>query len=174
MRENSINFRAQAHVIGTGNHKPTAGGGSGIWRRMRIIQFQNQPTEVDTHLKEKLLAELPGVLAWCLKGLDDWLENGRRLEVPDVLNEDTQEYQAMADPIKQFADDCLVLGAEQSISVSDLHTAFSNWYVDNVGEKVPGKRSLANRLDELGWPKSANRNDTRYRFGVDLVRNDIE
>ena len=170
MRQDSINFKGVAHVIATGNHRPSAGGGSGIWRRMRIIQFQNIPAEIDTHLSEKLLAELPGVLAWMLQGLDMWLENGRKLDIPAILTQDTEEYQSMADPIKQFADDCLILDPAQAATVSDLYTAFTNWYVDNVGEKVPGKRTLGTRLDELGWPKSVSNNVNRLRQGVGITR----
>ena len=67
------------------------------------------------------------------------------------------------------ADDCFAVDSEQTASVSDLYTAFSSWYVDNVDEKVPGKRTLGNRLDELGWPKSVAINTNRVRQGMAIM-----
>ncbi len=61
MRQDSINFKSVSHVIATGNHRPNAPSSDGIWRRLRIVQFQNVPEQPDTDLKTDLLADLAGV-----------------------------------------------------------------------------------------------------------------
>ena len=83
MRADSVNFRSQLHVMATGNHKPRAGAASGIWRRLRIVEFQHKPETPDKGLKDALRGpELPGVFAWLLEGLDRWIGNGRSLGHP--------------------------------------------------------------------------------------------
>ena len=107
MRQDSFNFTSSAHVCATSNHRPRAAGSSGIWRRLRMVHFQNQPSTPDKQLKKKLLAEAPGVFAWMLEGLDRWIENGRQLNTPAVLLADTEAYRSDADPVMQWADERL-------------------------------------------------------------------
>ena len=82
MRQNSFNFQSTLQVIITGNFKPRANAVGGIWRRLRMIEFQNVPDEVNPHLGKELRANLPGVFAWIHKGLARWIANGRRLRLP--------------------------------------------------------------------------------------------
>ena len=130
MRQDSFNFNSVSHVIATGNHRPRAAAGSGIWRRLRIVQFQHQPAEPNTTLKAELLAELPGVFAWMLKGLHDWIANGRKLDTPNVLRQETEAYRSDADPVKQFADECLTLDPALTSTVPMIYDAFFANVVD--------------------------------------------
>ena len=169
MRQDSINFKSIAHVVATGNHQPKAAASSGTWRRMRILQFQAKPDTPNTALKSELLADLPGVVAWLLKGLDKWIANGRQLTTPDVLMRETDSYRADADPVKQYADTFLVLDAKLGVEVPGLYAHFHQWWLDNVGEKPLGKRRFGTRLDELGWPKSVTVGTIRTRQGMKIV-----
>ncbi len=57
------------------NHKPHVRDYSmGFWRRLRLIPFeaQFQGDAADRELDRKLLAELPGVLAWAVRGCLEW------------------------------------------------------------------------------------------------------
>ena len=110
MRQDSFNFQSIAHIIATGNHRPRAAAGSGIWRRMAIIEFQNKPETPDKTLRAKFLANLPGIMAWALQGLDEWIAAGRELVEPDVLLRDRNAYQQDAAPVAQFVAECLTLG----------------------------------------------------------------
>ena len=73
MRQNSFTFRSQAHLLIIGNTQPSANAASGIWRRIRQVEFRHAPEQVDKMLKEKLLADLPGIAAWGLEGLRRWV-----------------------------------------------------------------------------------------------------
>ena len=168
MRQDSFNYTSTAHVVATGNHRPRAAGSSGIWRRLRMVHFRNQPATPDTELKRKLMADLPGVFAWCLEGLDRWIANGRKLDTPAIMLADTEAYRADADPVMQWADDATYLADDASVTVADLYAAFETWHIENVGAKVMTKRGFGNRLDELGYPPATTDGRVRTRHGMAL------
>jgi DNA primase len=52
-------------------------GTAGIWRRVKVIPWEQHLTEErDRDLPKKLRAEYAGTLAWMVRGLLDWLDNG--------------------------------------------------------------------------------------------------
>ena len=62
-----------------GNHRPTVTGTDlGIWRRLRLIPWlvTVAPEDQDKQLAAKLIAELPGVLAWAIRGCLEWQRVG--------------------------------------------------------------------------------------------------
>ena len=62
-----------------GNHKPRiSGSDNGIWRRPKLIPFtESIPVEErDLDFEDKLAAELPGILAWAVRGCLAWQEDG--------------------------------------------------------------------------------------------------
>ena len=60
------------------NHKPEIQGTEqAIWRRVQLVPFDvDFRGKEDPMLKEKLLAELPGILAWSVRGCMAWLADG--------------------------------------------------------------------------------------------------
>ena len=128
MRADSINFQSQAHILATGNHRPSAKASSGIWRRLHIIQFQNRPGNPDKGLKAHLKGELPGIFNWVLEGLHKWIANGRQLATPYVLTADTGDYKASVDPVHQFAMEHLELTPDGAVTVDEIYGAMENWW----------------------------------------------
>ena len=166
MRQDSFNFMSVSHVIATGNHRPRAAAGSGIWRRMAIIELQNQPETPDKALKARLIANLPGIMAWAMQGLDEWLADGRQLTLPDVLIRERNAYQQEAAPVAQFVAERLALGVGVgSTSVNTLHEAYVVW-CDDMGVKAQAKRTFGVSLDELGVDRAVSRNKERVRDNV--------
>ena len=47
MRQDSTVFESRAHLLIAGNHRPSAPATSGLWRRLRIVEFRNRPAVVD-------------------------------------------------------------------------------------------------------------------------------
>ena len=94
-----------------------------IWRRLRIVQFQAKPTAPNPHLGKELAADLSGVFAWILQGLDQYIANGRMLVTPDVIKADTSEYETDADPIRQFIDDCIVVNDDARVEAKALYAS---------------------------------------------------
>ncbi|MBV9452643.1 MAG: hypothetical protein JOZ19_00760 [Rubrobacter sp.] len=85
------------------NHKPEIRGTDpAIWDRIRLVPFDVRiPSgEVDRELPEKLKAELPGILAWAVRGCLDWQKNG--LGEPEEVRAATEAYRAEMDVLVAF------------------------------------------------------------------------
>jgi putative DNA primase/helicase len=133
-------------------------------------------TERDLGLQGKLLAELPGVLAWIVEGARRYLTDG--LEPPDAVEVATESYRADENTIGRFVDDRCVLGDGLWVAVSDLYAAWRGWCTRN-GEEHGTQTSFGRRIGELcdvaGAPRfPADRLGTgvRVRTGLRLRPSD--
>lgn len=96
-----------------GNHRPViAGGDHGIWRRVRLIPFEETISdgECDEKLSERLRAEGSGVLNWALAGLRDWKARG--LNPPAEVKAAGATYQTDMDTLGQWIDEHVVVRAD--------------------------------------------------------------
>src|SRR5690606_21040553 len=103
---NSFEFVPTFKVLLASNHKPgISGTDNGIWRRIKMIPFTVAVPEAqqDRGLFEKLQAELPGILNWCLAGCLDWQRQG--LNPPAEVKRATSGYREDSDPIAAFLEE---------------------------------------------------------------------
>ena len=66
-----FDFKPQFKIWLAANHKPNISGSDhGIWRRIRLVPFTVTipEQERDPRLTQKLAEELPGILAWAVRG----------------------------------------------------------------------------------------------------------
>ena len=180
MRQDDKTFRSRAHLLVTGNHRPKADANDGIWRRLAIIQCQQQPATPNKHLKDELKAELPGILNWVLEGAAAYIRNGRELEIPAVVLADTDEYRADADPMERWYLECLAVVDADDFSPADaLHANLTDWWQRNVSGdtgRTPGKTRMGNFLTGRGntsGTKWVNGATQRVRFRVTLCQPDV-
>jgi putative DNA primase/helicase len=132
------------------NHKPEIRGtDAAIWRRIRLVPWTISipPAEQDKKLPEKLRAELPGVLAWIVRGCLEWRYKG--LHAPDEVRRATVEYRAEMDVVGAFLAECCVLGSDQDVSAADLYKAYGEWCKD-TGEAQVKQRRFGGQLTERG------------------------
>jgi putative DNA primase/helicase len=87
------------------NHKPRADASDeAMWARLRLIPFNvSFLGREDRELDDKLEAELPGVLAWCVAGCLSWQERG--LDPPDVVLAATASYRRDEDVVGRFLEE---------------------------------------------------------------------
>jgi P4 family phage/plasmid primase-like protien len=124
----SFEFYPIAKVWLYGNHKPVIhGSDEGIWRRPKLIPFEVTIPEAerDKRLPEKLRAELPGILAWAVRGCLDWQRQG--LNPPAIVNTATAEFRAEQDIIGQFIDDCCIQSNLARVTAGALYGAYKTW-----------------------------------------------
>jgi putative DNA primase/helicase len=111
-----------------GNHKPIVRGtDDGIWRRIKLIPFSvtiPEP-ERDPVLLDKLRAELPGILAWAVRGCMEWQQEG--LRSPASVEAATAAYRKEQDVISAFLAECCLTGPGFHVTAGVLHTAYKNW-----------------------------------------------
>ena len=120
-----------------------------FWERLLLVDFPlsfvdrkpARPNErpVDKKLRERIMGELPGVLAWLMRGCLEWQENPRGLDPPPKVISAVAAYRAEEDTIGEFIEDCCEVITENPDSVritaTGLYDAFMHWYRENVSAK---------------------------------------
>lgn len=100
-------FRPTHKLWLCGNHKPTiAETSEAIWRRVMLIPFEEYipPNEQDKHFPRKLLVEKEGILAWAVRGYQEWRRAG--LSPPKVVKEAIAQYRGDEDIVAGFVEEC--------------------------------------------------------------------
>ena len=149
-----------------GNTQPSASAASGIWRRLRQIEFRHSPSRPDRQLKEKLLEELPGIVAWCVEGLARWADRGHLPEAPQDIQEGVELYANAADPVASFVSECTSPSPGHRIEVNDLYAAYVTHFHNENGHETeifPKQRTFARRITDL-WGEPLKSNSKRYRM----------
>lgn len=148
------------------NHKPVIRGQDhAIWRRVRLVPFDVQfdGARRDQRMKEKLLAELPGILAWAVAGALAWRRDG--LQAPADVVAATEEYRRDSDVIGAFLEDCCDVGRGLEIEASVLYKAYRQWAKDG-GEHELSQTAFGRRLEERGF--GVRKSGVKYRVGLRL------
>lgn len=98
---------------------------SGIWRRVKLIPFQASflGVERDTHLGDKLSAELSGILNWAIEGCLAWQRDG--LQEPEAVKQATQEYREDEDALRDFINRRCTSGGE--VRHEEMYRAYAEW-----------------------------------------------
>jgi putative DNA primase/helicase len=113
MRQDFFEFRPTFKLFLATNHRPIVRGDDmGIWRRIRLWPFTVEipPEEQDHALKEKLRAELAGILAWAVRGCMAWQDDG--LSEPAEVTSATEDYRVEQDHFGDWFDSCCLIPGE--------------------------------------------------------------
>jgi putative DNA primase/helicase len=164
-------YSPQYKLFLVANHKPViVGTDEAIWRRIRLIPFTVTipPNERDKQLLEKLRGELPGILAWAVRGCLDWQRDG--LGEPEAVWTATAEYRREMDVMADFVDECCVLGEDQTEDAGLLYEKFKEWS-DQNGEGFLTQKKLGTQLRERGF-ESGKKRGNRCWFGLRLRHED--
>jgi putative DNA primase/helicase len=133
------------------NHKPEIRGtDAAIWRRIRLVPWAVTipPAEQDKKLPEKLRDELPGVLAWIVRGCAEWQREG--LRAPEEVRQATQAYRAEMDVLAAFLADCCLRAADEEAFAGELWGAWKRW-CEEAGEQAGSQKRFGGRLAERGF-----------------------
>ena len=134
MYSKRFNFESSHTLFLAANHRPIiTGQDTGIWSRVKEIPFTvSFHGREDKHLYEKLAAELPGVLAWAVRGCLDWQQRGK-LDEPASITDATKGYREDMDVIGDFLDDVcevrekLMDGSEAWTERTGLYHVYAQW-----------------------------------------------
>ncbi len=128
-------------ILVTNNRPRVAEQSNAIWRRVKLIPFDvTIPTdEQNPDLLEKLKAEWPGILQWCISGCLDWLANG--MQTPHEVLMATAAYQDESDPLAEYIADRIVMGPNCRASRNELYGDYQAYCVQSA-EKSPLSRNV--------------------------------
>ena len=153
------------------NHRLTVRGTDhAIWRRIKLIPFTvTVPDEEQDHeLADKLRDELPGILAWAVRGCIDWQREGLR-EPPEVI-EATEAYRAEQDVLGTYLDDVCHVASGCECRAKELRSAYEQWSQQN-GERPLPQKVVGARLAERGFER-VHRCDGWWWKGLELKPED--
>jgi len=166
MHSNPFEFMPSHKLFYAVNHKPKIQGtDEGIWARIHLVPFTVfiPPEERDPHLRDKLRAELSGILNWALAGCLEWQR--ARLQPPDEVQAATQEYRQESDNVNEFLVECCDVGTQFQVTVKTLYTAYVRWCEQN-SYRAMGKRTMNDYLTDRGFPSREGAGGMRVRTGL--------
>ncbi|HEX2972014.1 MAG TPA: phage/plasmid primase, P4 family [Tepidisphaeraceae bacterium] len=164
-------FKPEFKLFLATNHQPSVRGtDKAIWDRIKLIPFDVTipEAEQDRDLPTKLLAELPGILAWAVEGCLAWQRVG--LGVPEKVRTATSAYRAESDTLGAFLAECTVKGAGLEAQAGPLLTAYLEWAKRN-NERDLTSRAFANKLAERGYDKYSDTHTRKtFYLGLGLIQ----
>ena len=155
------------------NHKPVIKGTDhAIWRRIRLVPFTVTipDEEQDKALNDKLREELPGILAWAVRGCLAWQKQG--LGAPEEVLNATQDYKNEMDILGSFLEECCVEEGYAHVTSKALYQAYEQWCEAN-GEDPMSQRALGPRLQERGFIKERTSHFRGWQ-GLGLLQGDTK
>jgi putative DNA primase/helicase len=150
MHENEFEYTPEFKLFFCGNHKPQIKGlDYAIWSRIKLIPWNVviPPSEIDTDLETKLQADLPGILAWAVRGCADWQKH--RLGEPPDVQQATAQYKEESDPLSEFFRARCDFGGEFRVSRVGLRREYEMWCT-RQGAKPFGPRTVGESLRRRG------------------------
>lgn len=107
----------------------------------------------DPNLRQKLVKELPGILAWAVRGCLEWQRLGG-LHPPESIRRNVDELAKGQDIILAWFNDCCVQDQGGLATVAELGASLEAYYADEVGGKFPPTRkALSQWLSRRGFER---------------------
>ena len=173
-----FDFRPQFKIVLQTNHRPKIEGlDEGIWSRLRLLPFQNQVPKASMNKNLKAYIrdnELPGVLAWLVRGCLAWQRHGG-LKEPELVEVAMGEYRTSEDIVGEFLTDMLitadVLGEptrQVFVPCGEVVERFAEWCkVNGHWEIKPARlRKSMSAKGYVGEPKNHHGRSVRVYYGI--------
>jgi putative DNA primase/helicase len=143
-----------------------------LWRRILVLPFDVaiQRERADPDLIANLRTELPGILAWAVRGCRRWQRDG--LQPPDRVVAATQRYRKEVDHVRRFLQECVTSTDDAAVTRSNLiYERYERWCAE-TGEHGVSMKALAARLTEAGFSRYRIPGNGRHAWrGIELRGN---
>jgi putative DNA primase/helicase len=123
-----------------------------LWRRIHVLPFDVSiaKDQVDPDLVVKLRAELPGILAWAVRGCRRWRKVG--LKPPERVIAATRRYRKEVDHVRRFLQEAALPNDSAVTRSNVLYDHYERWCSEK-GERPVSMKALAARLTEAGYSR---------------------
>jgi putative DNA primase/helicase len=160
-------FRPEFKLWLVTNHRPRVDGDDdAIWRRLRLIPFEvSFLGREDRELRATLEAELPGILAWAVRGCLAWHQQG--LGRAGAVESATREYREDEDVLGAFIDERCELGLTLEVEAATLREAYEA-FCKGLGERPLAANALGRRLTRRGLRAHKGTAGARFYRGIGL------
>lgn len=142
-----------------------------------LIEFPrnfNTDREVkkDPNLKDKLLAEAPGILNWVIEGAMRYKQEG--LELPKRLEYAVKTWRGEEDFVGTWIEENLEkTDANKKIPMKDVYSNFKLWAIE-CGLDKRSSAWLVRRLKERGYTIKLGAKKYNYLYGMKLREDEEE
>ena len=150
------------------NHMPhTRDFSDALFRRAIVLTFSRKfyGKARDPHLKDKLLAELPGILAVSLRAIAGVMQRGE-FTIPASSLEAAREWRTEADQVAQFVEEACVVGAGLKVPSSEVYSAYQAWALSSGIRRTLNRKNFTQRLERLGMQSGKGAAGVRIIHGV--------
>jgi putative DNA primase/helicase len=163
-------------VLLTNNDPAAPGDDFAFWDRVLKVdwpyRFVENPRAADEKkrdlsLRDKINSELPGILAWAVRGCLEWQRMG--LDPPGCVLDSVTGYQREQDIIEDFIEACCHVdpGNETLLTpADDLYRSFKTWYQEFHRAKTPTSTWFGRKL---GKKFKRVRGRVRFYQGIGLT-----
>jgi putative DNA primase/helicase len=166
-----IDFQPQVKIWIRTNYKPRIlGTDEGIWRRVRLIPFnvRFEGAKDDKGLKDRIWAnELPGVLAWAVRGAVEWSRAG--LEPPQDVVAATAEYRKDENQVQQFVDECCKAGPDEKIVKPRLYEHYTRWARSSGYRFLLTQQQFKQQLFKAAEVRQERKSGQDWYLGITVV-----
>ncbi len=126
---------------------------NGTWRRLLVIPFNAVISEQDSaqNYAEMLVEKAGGaILSWAIQGAVDFIKNGFKLVVPDVVAMATEEYQNRENWLENFIDERCIKEPNARVGARALYDEYKRWAQD-AGEYVRREADFSTAMEAAGY-----------------------
>ena len=138
------------------NHLPRVGStDSGTWRRLIVVPFNATiPPGTGVQNYADRLAKEAGsaILAWAVEGAVNFVRNGFKLDIPDVVEEATEEYRQREDWLNNFSGERCIKKETVRIGARSLYLEYKAWAQD-AGEYIRRENDFSAAMVTAGYRK---------------------
>jgi putative DNA primase/helicase len=156
MKQDFFEFKPTFKLAIFGNNKPgLTSVDEAIRRRIHMLPFNAtfSDAQKDPALPEKLKAEWPGILRWCIEGCLKW--QGERLTPPAAVIEATKDYFAAEDHLTAWIEESCTLAPDAWETTERLFSAWKSWAANAgiaAGDQGSLKQAIQKNLGEKVKP----------------------
>lgn len=169
----NFEFIPRTKYIFSSNNMPTFGGiDYGLKRRIKIIPFYRKfkPGEGDPKLRDKIKAEIPGIIRWAIEGAKRLMENNYVFTTSTAIRRSLDEFEAESSSSLRFARDHYTVSKEGFVSNDYLYGCYKDWCYA-CGKKALNKfgflKDLQDNID--GLERKWGRVDGKSCRGMNLA-----
>lgn len=150
------------------NHLPRVGStDGGTWRRLIVVPFNATiSTGLGIQNYADVLAKTAGgaILSWAIEGAVNFVRNGYKLDIPDVVAEATAEYREREDWLSNFIHERCIREPNAREGARALYMDYKEWATE-AGEFVYREREFSAALGAAGYRRIVS-NGRKYWVGL--------
>ena len=168
MRCDYFQFDPQFKLAIAGNHKPRLKSvGEEMRRRIHLVNFPSSFKDVEKieNIRELLDAEMPGILAWAIRGGEAWRSKG--MSRPAAVDAAIADYLNAEDTLGAWLDECCTVAHGKRCRSIDAYTSYAK-FVESAGEGVQAQKGFVQELEQRGFERKKS-NGVMHILGLDIV-----